>query len=104
MYKVFTKILPRGILPALGQQISRASKKLGIFESKNCLRCLQDHDVPERLLDRHGLGVLCRIVRMCTDQNFFQILCTRMVESMLLGLVESIFDERYVFMVFDLWK
>jgi hypothetical protein len=101
MYKVFTEILPRGILPALSQQISRASKKLGIFESKSCLRCLQDHDVPEKL-DLDDLEVLCRIVRMCTDSNFFQILCTRLVEFMLLGLVEIILDEWYVFMVFDL--
>ena len=101
MYKVFTEIHPRGIVPGLSQQISRASE---IFESKSCLRCLQDH-VPEGPLNLYDFGLLSRrIVPMCIDQNFFQILCTRMVESTLLGMVKSIFRTRYVFIVFDLWK
>ena len=98
IYKVFTEIIPHGILPALSRQISWASKKLGIFESRSCLQCLWEwHDVPE--LDLYNFGLLSRqTVRMCTDQNFFQILCTRMVESTLLGrVIFIIFRTRYVF-------
>ena len=88
MHKVFNEILLRGILPAFGQQISRTASKLGIFESQNCLKCLQAslRAVPEFESLSDDL-VLCEILPMCTGQNFFQTLCTRMVEYELLRMV-----------------
>jgi hypothetical protein len=101
MYKVFREILSQGILPALGQHILHASK-LGIFESQKCLGCLQD--VPEMLLNMHDFDALSQILSMCTGQHFFQALCTRIVESTLLGKVHALLTRlQYVFS-FDLWK
>ena len=101
MCKVFTGILPCGILPALSQHISRASQ-LGIFENQCCLGCLP-RDVPETLLDAHGFEVLSQILPMLTGQNFFQTLTTRMLESMLLGMARDLFmQSRYVCMYFYL--
>ena len=103
MHKVFNEILLRGVLPALGQQIPCVSD-LGIFESQNCLRCPQD--VLESLSHNLGTGftieVLSEILPMCAGQNFFQTLCTRIIESILLGMVWK-FPMRYVF-VFDFWN
>ena len=62
MQKVLTTILPCGILPAVGQQISRASE-LGIFENQDCLRCWRD-DFPTSLL----FGDFPPILPMCTGQ------------------------------------
>jgi hypothetical protein len=104
MCKVFTGILPRGILPrgilpALSQHISRISK-LGIFENPNCLRCQQE--IPEGLLDYSGYEALIGILPMCTAENFFQTLCTRVIESSLSWIVRTT-AYMYVF-VFDFWK
>ena len=86
MHEVFTKILLGGILPAVSQHISRASE-LGIFENHYCLGCLPQ-DIPDMLLDSNfDFEVLSRILPMLTSQNFFQTLCTRVVESVLLGMV-----------------
>jgi len=101
MRKVFTKILPCGILPALSQHISRACG-LGIFENQYCLRCLRQH-VPEQMLDLDGFEVLSRILPMFTGQTFFQTLSTRMVESMLLGMVHDLIM-RYACIRIRLWK
>jgi len=96
MQKFFTAILPCGFLPALDQQISRASE-LGIFEDQNCLRCRED-DFPESPLS----SSVNRILPICTGQIFFHALCTRFVESNLLGMVKRLY-RRYVF-VFDIGK
>ena len=91
--KVFTQILPCGILPALSRNISRASK-LGIVENQYCLGCLP-RDVPEMLLDLSYFEVLSQILPMLTSQSFFQTLTTRMVECVLLGLARDL-SMRYV--------
>jgi len=88
MCKVFTQILPCGILPALSQHISRASE-LGIFENQYCLGCLP-RDIPEALLAINGFGRLSQILPMLTGQIFFQTLTTSMVESMLLGMAQNL--------------
>jgi hypothetical protein len=93
MRKVFTQILPCGILPALSQNISRASE-LGIIENQYCLGCLP-RDVPETLLDLSYVEVLSQILPMLTSQNFFQTLSTRMVECVLLGMARDL-SRRYV--------
>jgi hypothetical protein len=87
MHKVFTGILPCGILPALSQHISRASE-LGIFENQSCLRCLR-YDVFESLLDLDDFEMLSQILPMFTG------LSTILVESVLLGRVREPFW-RYV--------
>jgi len=87
MCKVFTRILPCGVLPVLSQHISRASE-LGIFENQCCLGCLP-RDVPETLLDVNGFEVLSHILPMLIGQSFFQTLTTRMVESVLLGMARD---------------
>jgi hypothetical protein len=62
MCKLFTEILPHGILPALSQHISRASdSELGIFENQYCLGCLPQ-DIPETLLDLDGFKMLSQIL------------------------------------------
>ena len=94
MRKVFTAILPHGILPALSQHILRASE-LGIFENQICLKCLR-YDVPESLLGLNDFEVLSQILPMFTG------LSTGMIESVLLESVRAL-CRRYVF-VFDFWK
>ena len=95
MDKIFTEILPRGILPALSQHISWASK-LGIFENQDCFGCLR-YSVPKRLLDLKDFEVLSQILPMFTG------LSTILVESVLLGRVHQLFRMQYVFS-FDSWK
>ena len=90
--KVFTQILPCGILPALSQYISRAGE-LGIFENQYCLGCLPQ-DIPETLLDDHGFEMLSQILPMLIGQIFFQTLTTRIVESVLFGMTRDLFMER----------
>ena len=70
MHKVFNEILLRGVLPALGQQIPRASD-LGIFESQNCLRCPQDvlESLPHNLGTGFTIEVLSEILPMCAGQR-----------------------------------
>lgn len=92
MCKVFTEILPCGVLPALSQHISRASE-LGIFEKQCCLGCLP-RDVPETLLSNLShFEELSQILPMFTGQSLFQTLTTGVVESVLLGMALSM---RYV--------
>jgi len=93
MWKVFTRILPCGILPALSQQISQASE-LGISGNQYCLRCLP-RQVSEALLDVNDFEVLSQILPMLTGQSFFQTLSTIMVESVLLGMARDL-PARYV--------
>jgi len=100
MRKVFTRILTRGILPALSRHISWANE-LGIFENQYCLGCLPQ-DIPEMLFDLNGFAVLSQILPMLTGQTFFQTLATRMVESILLAMARDL-STLYVF-VFDFWK
>ena len=99
MYRVFTQILPCGILPALSQHISYTSK-LGIFENPNCLRCLKGD--PELLLSPYNYRALITILSMCTAQDFFQTFCTRAIEYTLLAMVGNMSIE-YVF-VLDFWR
>ena len=102
MHKVFTKILLCGILPALSRHISRASE-LGIFENHYCLGCLS-RDIPVLLLDLNDFEILSQTLPMLTGQSLFQNLSTRMVESVLLGMVWDL-SMQYVFLfVFDFWK
>ena len=101
MHNIFTRILSCGILPALNQQILQ-TRELGIFENQICLGCHLP-DLPENLLDiNHDFGVLSEILGMCTGQNFFQNLCTRIIESTLLGVLQNLYTW-YVF-VFEFWK
>jgi hypothetical protein len=88
MRKVFTEILPYGILPAISEHISRASE-LGIFENQYCLGCLP-RDIPKKLLDSNDFGLLSQILPLLTGQSFCQTLTTRMIESMLLGMARSL--------------
>jgi hypothetical protein len=94
MSKVLTQILPCGILPALSQHISRASE-LGIFENQYCLGCLP-RDVLKRRFNSQDFQELSETLAMCMDQNFFQTLSTRMLESVLLGMARQLVAERYV--------
>jgi len=101
MHNTFTRIFSCGILPALDQQILWA-RELGIFENQNCLGCHLP-DLPENLLDiNHDFGVLSEILSMCTGQIFFQALCTKIIESTLLGVLQNLFSW-YVF-VFEFGK
>jgi hypothetical protein len=101
IHRTFTRILSCGILPALNQQISQA-RELGIFEHQICFGCHLP-DLPENPLDvNHDFGVLSEILGMCTDQNFFQALCTRTIESTLLGVLQNLYSW-YVF-VLEFWK
>ena len=59
--------------------------------------------MPERLLDYRDFGMLSQILPMLTDQNFFQTLTTRMIESALLGIIRELSLDMYVF-IFDFWK
>jgi len=93
MQKIFTAIYPSGILPALVQQISQAGE-LGIFENQICLRCRQD-DFPRSLLS--DSPEVLQFLPMCTGQISFQALCTRIVESNLLGTVVRHMYRRYAF-------
>jgi hypothetical protein len=88
MNKVFTEVLPRGILPVLSQHISRTSE-LGIFENHNCLRCLRSN-LPRSPLGFDDFRVLSQILPM------FAGLSTILVESVLLGGVCEL-SMRYVF-------
>jgi hypothetical protein len=102
MCKLFTEILPCGILPALSQHISQASE-LGIFENQYCLGCLP-RDIPATgmLLGLGDFMAQSQILPTFTSQSFFQTLTTSMVESTLLGIMVRLIM-RYVF-VFDFWK
>ena len=105
MQKALTEILPHGILLALRQHVLRASE-LGIFEHQYCFRC-QEHvqDFPDALLDPPHYDTLSGILPICTGQNFFQTLCTRLIECTLLGMVWTIVNGKLkcVF-VFDIWN
>jgi hypothetical protein len=106
MHKVFTQILPCGILPALSQYISWASEQ-GIFENHYYFRCCW-RDVPTAnrgLLDSYSnFEAVIGILPMCTSQHFFQTFCTRVIESTLLEKVQaSLSCVMYVFL-FDFWK
>jgi hypothetical protein len=101
MQKVLAKILPHGILLALGHHVLRAGE-LGFFENEYCFRCQQHvQNFPETLFDIQCYDILSEILPICTGQSFFETLCTRIVECTLLGMVWAIVDERCVF-VFNL--
>lgn len=95
MHKVFTVIIYRGILPALSEHILSASLELGIIENQT-LR--SQSSFLESLTDFDGFEVLSCILPMCTGQDFFQTLCTRVVESALHGMVPHRY-EWYIFVV-----
>jgi len=101
MHKTLTGILSCSILPVLDQQILQA-RELGIFEIQNCLGCHLP-GLPQNLLDiNHDFGMLSEILGMCTDQLFFETLCTRTIESTLLGVLQNLYSW-YVF-VLEFWK
>ena len=103
MHKVFTNTLPCGIIPALSQQISWVSE-LGIYDKQDCLGCLHHilRDLPV-WMNPDDFNELSGILPSCTGQDFFQTLCTTMIETTLLGMVWFILDEQFVF-IFDSWK
>ena len=104
MQKVLTAILPHGILPALRQRVLRASE-LGLFENHYCFGCQPQYvqDFLHRLFDTHCFDILSEILPICMGQNFFQNLCTGVIESTLLGMVWVILNWRYAF-AYDVWK
>jgi len=95
MQKISTAILPCATIPVLGQESSQVNQ-LGIFEDPICLGCRQD-DIPRKLFPTDGCDILLRILPMCTGQIFFQTLCTRIVESILLEMVREMF-RRYLYL------
>jgi hypothetical protein len=97
VHKALTNILPCGIIPALSQQISWVSE-LGIYDKQDCLGCL--HHILRDLsvwMNPDDFNELSGILPSCTSQDFFQTLCTTMIESTLLGMVWFILDEQFVF-------
>ena len=101
MRNILELILPGGILAALSQDISPASK-LGILKNGNCLRYLSPDLSEIFLLEPESFEALSQILPVLTGQYFFHTLTTRMVESMLLGMARELFT-LYVF-VFDFWE
>jgi hypothetical protein len=86
MQKVFTQTL-HGMLLALRQHVLCASE-LGLFENQHCFGCQQHaQDFPLELFSIHCFDILSEILPICTDQNFFQTLCTGLIGSTLLGMV-----------------
>ena len=88
MCKVFTKILPCGVPPALSQHISRVSE-LGIFENQ-CVSSASSSHIPEL---SGSENLLFQILPMLSGQNFFQTLTTRVVESALLRVARNLSRE-----------
>jgi len=91
MHKVLIEIIPRGILPVLRVGNFRF-KKMGILDDKEgsvCLKC----SIPQILigrrhwLDTNSFEMLSKIPSACTGQDFFQLLCTTIVEAILFGMV-----------------
>jgi len=103
MQKVFTEILFHGILSGLGQHVLRASE-LDLFENKYCFGCQPQHgqDFPH-MFNIGCYDVLSEVLPICVGQNFFQTLCTRIIECTLLGMVRVFLTWKYVF-VFVIWK
>ena len=96
MCKVFTEILPCGVLPALSQHISRFSDELGIFENQMCLGCFFE-SLPAGTEWFKNFELLFQILPILRGQNFFQTLTTRMVESALLRVAWNLSsDSEYV--------
>ena len=86
MQKVFTQTL-HGMLLALRQHVLHASE-LGLFENQYCFGCQQHvQDFPLELFDIRCYDILSEILPVCIGQNFFQTLCTGLIESTLLGMV-----------------
>jgi len=91
MHEILTEIILRGILPAL--RVSNFwFKKTGILEDKDgsvCWKC----SIPQILIGRHhwlntdNFEMLPSISFVCTGQDFFQLLCTTIVEAILFGMV-----------------
>jgi len=92
MHEVFIEIIPRGILPAL--RVSNFwLKKTGILDVKDgsvCLKCSNAEIWECSSLDAQDFGVLCEICRACTGQDYFQLLCTSILEVILFGMVSTI--------------
>lgn len=95
-HMVFTNILPCGIIPVLSQQISWVSE-LGFYDKTDCLGCLLHmlRDLPA-WMNPYDFDELSGILPRCIGQDFFQTLCTTMIETTLLGIVWFILDEHDV--------
>ena len=90
MEKAFTEIVSRGILLALRQHVFRA-RELGLLENQYCFGCQQHvQKFPLTLFDIRSYDILSEILPMCTGQKYFQLLCTRVIECTLLGMVWAI--------------
>jgi len=91
MHKVLIEIIPRGILPAL-RVGNFWFKKTGILDDRDGSVCLQC-SIPQVLigrdhwLDAKSFETLSEIACACTGQDFFQLLCTTIVEAILFGMV-----------------
>lgn len=94
VHKVLIETLRRGILPDLDQHISR-SNNLGLFKVPICIKCVEGSSF---LYGGHWgrwsteWTVLSRTLHLCTDQDFFHALCTRLAESCLLELLDQIYS------------
>ena len=99
MQRVLTEILLHGFLEAIHQLVLHTSELLGFFENRFCFRC-QPHlkNFPHTLLE---IKILSEILPLCTGLSFFQILCTRIIETTLLEVLWDILNHWCVF-VFDL--
>jgi hypothetical protein len=106
MHKVVIEIIPCGILPAL-RVGNFWFKQTGILDDKDgflCFKC----SIPQISIGRRhwlntkSLEMLSEIPSVCTGQDFFQLLCTTIVEAILFGMVYwTTVYEGYVF-PFDL--
>jgi len=86
MQKVLTQTL-HGMLLALRQHVLRASE-LSLFENQYCFGCQQHvQDFPFELFEIRCYDILSDILPICAGQDFFQTLCTGLIESTLLGMV-----------------
>ena len=100
MQKVLTEIVSHGVLSAFRQHVFRASE-LGLFENQYCFGCQQHvQHFPQQLLTIRCYDTLFDILPICTSQNFFRTLCTRITECRLLGMLWDILQTWCVF-VFD---
>ena len=110
MHKVLIEIIPRGIIPALrvGNFWIKKTGILGDNDRSVCLKC----SIPQifirqsHWLDRTTFEMLSEIPFVCTGQDFFQLLCTTIVEAILFGMVHwtGTVHRGYVFLFdFCLW-
>jgi hypothetical protein len=73
--------------------------ELGLFENEYCFRCQQFvEDFPQQLFDIDCYDILSEIFPICRAQDFFQTLCTGIIECTLLGIIWNL--RRCVYLYF----